>query len=65
MIVCHCNVIACTEIRASVRMILGDDQVAVVTPGQVFKCCGARPQCGGCMINVSDVIAEELTRIST
>ncbi|WP_409755662.1 bacterioferritin-associated ferredoxin [Aestuariivirga sp.] len=62
MIVCHCNVIACSEIRKAVRE-LGGEAGGLVTPGQIFKCCGRRPQCGGCMSHVSSLIVSELDRM--
>ncbi len=58
MIVCHCNVIACTDIRRSVAELSEGKQLAMVTPSMVFKCCGARPQCGGCMTTVTRLISE-------
>src|SRR5262245_55285679 len=60
MIVCHCNVIRSEEIRAAVRDVLDRDRLAVVTPGVVFRCCGARPQCGGCMPNFARHVDEFL-----
>ena len=60
MIVCHCNVIACSDIRKAVKGLLDSEPQGIVTPGRVFKCCGRRPQCGGCMENVSAIIASEL-----
>jgi bacterioferritin-associated ferredoxin len=65
VIVCHCNVLACADIRRSVKELLHGQSAAMVTPGQVFRCCGARPQCGGCMGSVSSLIASELSRIAT
>lgn len=65
MIVCHCNVIACSDIRKAVRGVASEQPGSLVTPGRVFKCCGSRPQCGGCMGNVVSIISEELDRLST
>lgn len=58
MIVCHCNVIACGEIREAVHRIKQQDRHGVVTPGRVFSRCGKRPNCGGCMPLISSMIAE-------
>ncbi len=58
MIVCHCNVIACGEIREAVRRMKQQDGYGVVTPGRVFSRCGKRPNCGGCMPVISSLIAE-------
>ena len=65
VIVCHCNVLACADIRRSVRDVLGSQSAGGVTPGRVFRCCGARPQCGGCMGSVTSLMATELSRIAT
>ena len=62
MIVCHCNVIACSDIREAVRGLRAGQPEALVTPGQVFRCCGRRPQCGGCMNNVTSIISDEVSR---
>jgi len=58
MMVCHCNVIACGEIRSAVRHLKEADGHGVVTPGRVFARCGKRPNCGGCMPLISALIAE-------
>ena len=58
MIVCHCNVIHCHEIRRSVAEMRGRDAHCVVTPGIVFKNCGKRPNCGNCMPLFAAVLSE-------
>ncbi|MGE0210597.1 MAG: bacterioferritin-associated ferredoxin [Parvibaculaceae bacterium] len=58
MMVCHCNVIACSEVRRAVRSLRSDDEHGVVTPGRVFSCCGKRPNCGSCMPLIASLIAE-------
>ncbi len=63
MIVCHCNVIACTDIRLSVQRLAAQPEGSVITPGRVFHCCGALPRCGGCMTGVKRVISRELDRL--
>jgi hypothetical protein len=60
MIICQCNVIACSEIRQAVGHIRSADPFAVVTPSGVFRCCGKRPRCGGCMPLVTGIIQQEL-----
>ncbi len=49
MIVCQCGVISCRQIRDSVAEMRDGDPYCIVTPGRVFKKCGARPNCGNCM----------------
>lgn len=65
MIVCHCNVIACSDIRKAVQGLHDGQPATLVTPGQVFRCCGHRPQCGGCMGNVTSIISDELNRTAS
>ena len=62
MMVCHCNAMACGEIRTAVRQLrTSAEGHGVVTPGRVFSCCGKRPKCGGCMPTVARLIAETVT----
>lgn len=49
MIVCQCNVITSQQIREAVGQLMELDEFRVVTPGEVFRSCGQRPQCGACM----------------
>ena len=49
MIVCHCNVISSQDIDRSVTRLRANDPQALLTPGEIFKACGKRPNCGGCM----------------
>jgi bacterioferritin-associated ferredoxin len=60
MIVCHCNVITCGELRKAAAELCDTDPYAIVTPGTLFRACGARPQCGCCMPRVADLIVEVL-----
>src|SRR5688572_14257185 len=52
MIVCQCNVITARHIKEAVGRLMELDVFCVVTPGEVFRCCGQRPQCGGCMAHL-------------
>jgi len=49
MIVYQCNVITSRRIKEAVGRLMELDEFRVVTPGEIFRCCGHRPQCGGCM----------------
>lgn len=60
MIICHCNVISCGDLRKAVDELRGEDAHAMVTPAGVFRCCGKRPRCGSCMPLVSGLIREEI-----
>ena len=49
MILCHCSILTCRDVREAVDVIRGPDGLGVVTPGAVFRQCGKRPCCGCCM----------------
>ena len=63
MIVCHCNVIKCQDIRSAAQeSALG---VAVggsarVTAGQIFKALGEKPNCARCVPLMTSVIQDAL-----
>lgn len=59
MIVCHCNVISSDDIRDKISAIRDGESQTLATPGAIFKACGKRPKCGGCM-PVFAMIIEEL-----
>ncbi|MEE4238189.1 MAG: hypothetical protein V2I51_15820 [Anderseniella sp.] len=61
MIVCHCNVITCQDIRDAVGDMRGGDPYCIVTPGRVFKAHGCKANCGGCMPLFTSVIEEAVT----
>ena len=58
MIVCHCNVITCQDIRDAVGDMRGGDPYCIVTPGRVFKAHGCKANCGGCMPLFTSIIEE-------
>lgn len=58
MIVCHCNVIKCQDIRNAVGDLRGNDPYCIVTPGRVFKAHGCKANCGGCMPLFASVIEQ-------
>lgn len=49
MIVCHCQNITDTQIRAAVDWMRAADPDTIVTPGKVYHALGRRADCGGCM----------------
>ena len=59
MIVCHCNVLRCTEVRRAICAARGEDGLGITTPGAIFKQLGHRPNCGNCMPNLHRLIFEE------
>lgn len=63
MIVCQCNVITARHIKEAVGRLMELDEFRVVTPGEVFRCCGQRPQCGGCMPHLVKHMEEAVVEI--
>lgn len=55
MIVCSCNVLSDTTIRACLN-----GEACPRTPGAVYKCLGCSPNCGRCAKTVRALISEAL-----
>jgi bacterioferritin-associated ferredoxin len=54
MIVCSCNVLSDSQVRAA---------VADATPrsaAQVYGCLGCSPQCGRCLVTIRRIMSEAL-----
>jgi len=58
MIVCSCNVVSDTMIRAALNSVRGE--LCPRTPGAVYKCLGCSPCCGRCYATVREIIDETL-----
>jgi bacterioferritin-associated ferredoxin len=58
MIVCQCNVLSGDALAEAIADMRARPEPTVITPGLVFKCCGAKFQCSGCMALVTQVIAQ-------
>lgn len=58
MIVCSCNVLAAKKIAAAARTLALRDPDRPVTPGRLFRELGARPQCGTCLTNLRQIVAD-------
>ena len=58
MIVCHCNVLRCCDVREAAEAVAGQDRLGVVTPGGVFLHHGKRPSCGCCMSSITQIIED-------
>ncbi|MDA9170637.1 (2Fe-2S)-binding protein [Alphaproteobacteria bacterium] len=56
MIICSCNIISDKAISSAI--IEGADSVS-----KVYKCCGAKPQCGSCAIYIKEVLTVKLKNI--
>jgi bacterioferritin-associated ferredoxin len=54
MVVCHCNAVTDSEVRAAV-------EEGACTLTDVALRCGAATECGGCRFAVSDLIAVAAT----
>jgi bacterioferritin-associated ferredoxin len=55
MIVCSCNVLSDTKIRASLN-----SERCPKTPGALYKCMGCSPNCGRCFSTVQNIIIQAL-----
>jgi len=58
MIICQCNILSDDLVAEAVADMRARTEPAIITPGQVFKCCGAKFQCAGCMSHVTEIIAK-------
>lgn len=57
MIVCHCNVISCGEIRQAVHRLLADDPAARLHPHDVYRALEKRGRCCGCFPSVEALVS--------
>jgi bacterioferritin-associated ferredoxin len=57
MIICSCNAISDTSVKASVH-----SEKSPRTPGAVYRCLGCRPNCGRCYATVRAIIDDALTQ---
>lgn len=55
MIVCSCNVISDSKIKASLQ-----DEACPRTPVAVYRCLGCSPNCGRCFATVRMIISQAL-----
>jgi len=55
MLVCSCNRLSDRDLAAAAQRLAADPARQIVTPGAVFRECGARPRCGGCFPLVVEV----------
>lgn len=58
MIVCSCNVLTRSRIRAAAEALAIEDPFRPVTPGRLFRRLGARPNCGTCFATIRSIVAE-------
>ncbi|AXI44721.1 (2Fe-2S)-binding protein [Sulfitobacter sp. SK012] len=49
MIVCHCQNISDHDINAAIDWMRASDDMAIITPGKVYRALGKAADCGGCM----------------
>jgi bacterioferritin-associated ferredoxin len=56
MIVCSCNVISDSKIKASL-----DNEACPRTPAAVYRCLGCSPNCGRCFATVRLIISQALS----
>ncbi|REF87477.1 bacterioferritin-associated ferredoxin [Methylovirgula ligni] len=55
MIICSCNAISDTSVKASIQ-----SEKSPRTPGAVYRCLGCRPSCGRCFETVRTIIDDAL-----
>jgi bacterioferritin-associated ferredoxin len=60
MIICSCNAISDTSVKASIR-----SEKSPRTPGAVYRCLGCRPNCGRCFETVRTIIDDALKQAGT
>jgi bacterioferritin-associated ferredoxin len=60
MIVCSCNVLSDTKIRASLS-----GERCPKTPGALYKCLGCSPNCGRCFSTVQTIIVKALAETNS
>lgn len=58
MIVCSCNVLTATRIRAAAEALAAEDPDRPITPGRLFRRLGAKPNCGTCFTTIRAIIAD-------
>ena len=56
MIVCSCNVLSDGDVRACLNPGPG----CPLTPAQVYRCLGCRPECGHCARTIRAIMDEAL-----
>ena len=56
MIVCSCNVLSDGDVRACLHQGPG----CPLTPAQVYRCLGCRPECGHCARTIRTIMDQAL-----
>ncbi len=59
MIVCSCNVLSDSKIRASIN-----SETCPKTPGALYKCLGCSPNCGRCLSTVRSIMMQALAEVN-
>lgn len=60
MIVCSCNVISDSTIRAAVDRTVGCQHAAY----RIYHSLGYKPQCGRCVRSIKNIILDELSDVA-
>lgn len=61
MILCSCNRLTCSEVRAATSEALVTNEAgerSEVSPGRVFRMCGRKVCCGACSTLINRTITE-------
>jgi len=64
MLVCSCNRLTDHALGEAAQRLASAPSRRIVTPGAVFRECGARPRCGGCFPLVIEITHNAITGAS-
>jgi len=56
MFICNCNGIREREVRAAI-------EAGAERPAEIFRACGARPQCARCVCEMKQMIDDQAERL--
>jgi bacterioferritin-associated ferredoxin len=56
MFICNCNGIREREVRAAI-------EAGAERPAEIFRACGARPQCARCVCEMKQMIEDQAERL--
>lgn len=56
MFICNCNGIREREVRAAI-------EAGAARPAEIFRACGARPQCARCVCEMKQMIEDQAERL--
>ncbi|MCA0920164.1 hypothetical protein [Pseudooceanicola nanhaiensis] len=63
MILCSCNRLTCSEVRAATAQVLDTGAAEEVSPGRVFRLCGRTVCCGACSSLINRTITDHAAAV--